>query len=61
MSTPRNRNAYEEISSAIQALYMEPEAIPGTEDEIFLGDKDVWAKHAIEHLHAAMALLEQHK
>jgi hypothetical protein len=59
MSAPRNRNVHEEISSAIQALYMEPEAIPGTEDEIFLGDKDVWAKHAIVHLHAALKLLEQ--
>ena len=59
MSTPRNRNALEEISSAVSALFSPPEAIPGTEDEIFLGDKDVWAKHAIEHLYAAMDLLRQ--
>jgi len=59
MSEPRNRNALEEIASAIQALYSPPEAIPGTEDEDFLGDKDVWAKHAIEHLHAAMELLRR--
>lgn len=59
MSTPRNRFALEEVASAISALYMEPEAIPGTEDEIFLGDKDVWAKHAIEHLQAAMELLRR--
>jgi hypothetical protein len=59
MSAPRNRSAIEEVSSAISALFSPPEAIPGTEDEDFLGDKDVWAKHAIEHLYAAMDLLRQ--
>ena len=60
MSAPRNRNVHEEISSALQALYMPPEAIPGlTEEDFFLADRDVWAKHAIVHLHAALKLLEQ--
>lgn len=58
MSEPRNRNARLEIHSAISALHMEPEVIEGAENEQFLADRDVWAKHAVEHLRAALDLLQ---
>jgi hypothetical protein len=46
----------EEIMSAISSLNMEPEPIEGV-DSTFLADTDVWAKHAAQHLYAALNLL----
>lgn len=57
MSEPEHSSAYEEIASGISSLNMPPEAIPGKEDEEFLSDKDIWAKHAVEHMRAALDLL----
>jgi hypothetical protein len=55
---PENKDPRLEIYSAISALMMPPEAIEGAENEEFLADRDVWAKHAVEHLYAALKLLQ---
>jgi len=55
---PENKDPRLEIHSAISALMMAPEAIEGAENEEFLADRDVWAKHAVEHMHAALKLLQ---
>jgi len=55
---PENKDPRREIRSAISALMMAPEAIKGAENEEFLADRDVWAKHAVEHLNAALKLLQ---
>jgi hypothetical protein len=49
MSKPSN-DILSEIMAIRSSLNMEPEVIPGCEDELFISDRFVWAKHAIEHL-----------
>jgi hypothetical protein len=55
---PENKSVMEELLSARSALMMEPEAIEG-EVGPFLADRDVWARHAVEHIDAALALLRR--
>jgi hypothetical protein len=61
MTAPRNRSAVDELTSAISALHMEPEPLPGPfpEDEpAFLVYRDKWVSHAVEHIRAALTLIE---
>jgi hypothetical protein len=53
---PERKDAVKELYSALSALSMEPEAIEGA-DGPFLVDRDRWAKHAAEHINAALDLL----
>ncbi|MCK9361666.1 hypothetical protein M0Q28_05615 [Patescibacteria group bacterium] len=60
MSKPFGRDAVSEIQSAISALHMEPEPLPGPfddEEPAFLAYRDKWAAHAIEHLRSAINIL----
>lgn len=50
--------AANEIISAMSALNMEPEPLE-TPEGIFLSERDKWAKHAIDHLRAALKLLKR--
>ncbi len=54
------QNALCEIVSAESALNMEPDPLTDTGDPNsrgYLSEVDGWAKHAMEHLHAAFALV----
>lgn len=50
--------AAHEVLSAISALNMEPEPLEPPEGA-YLSERDKWAKHAMEHLHATMELLRR--
>jgi hypothetical protein len=62
MSTPqmfyadRAHGARSEVVAAMSALNMEPRPLEAPEGD-FLSERDHWAKHAVEHLRAAMAQL----
>lgn len=72
MSTPRDPReahadplaaAFQELLGASSALHMLPE--PLDRDNIadgtrYLADADKWARHANEHINAAMGFLSQH-
>jgi hypothetical protein len=47
--------ALQELISAMSALNMEPDPIPGATG--FLSDTDAWVRHAMEHLTAVAHLL----
>lgn len=51
------RGALTETVSAMSALNMYPEPIPGVVG--YLSDTDAWAKHAMEHLKAVAVLISQ--
>jgi hypothetical protein len=51
------QGALSEILSAESALHMHPDPIPETTG--FLSETDAWAKHAVEHLHAAFELVNR--
>ncbi len=61
MSTPNKshddklQGAISELVSAMSALNMDADPIPGATG--YLADTDAWAKHAMEHLHAVFCLL----
>jgi len=50
------QSAMNEIVSAISALNMEPDPLPVPEGK-YLSEVDGWAKHAVEHLQAAIQTL----
>lgn len=53
-----------EMASAMSALNMEPETLTGGEIEGesgFLSETDKWVKHAMEHLVAALRLLQEYE
>lgn len=61
MSAPKNHDdaligALYETVSAMSALNMEPDPLPGLQGG-YLSERDGWAKHAVEHLHAVFDLL----
>jgi len=50
---------FKELMAIKTSLHMEPEAITNVgEDDIFLSQTDVWAKHADEHADAAWGLCD---
>ncbi len=52
------QGALNEAVSAMSALNMVPEPIADPSGN-WLSDRDAWAKHAVEHLHAAFELLKR--
>ena len=64
MGAPSNDLSHE-IISAMSSLNMEPEPIVPApvrdpdSNPLYLSQTDVWAKHAMEHLHAAMGLIHE--
>jgi hypothetical protein len=53
------RGAVFEVMSAMSALNMYPEPLPlpeGADPERYLSECDGWAKHSMQHLHAAVQL-----
>lgn len=52
------QGAAHEIISAMSALNMEPEPLEVPEGA-YLSERDRWAKHAMEHLRAALELLQR--
>ena len=63
MSVPKmfeNPSIYDintEIEAGISCLYMED--VPTLNDSALLVDKFVYVKHSVEHLRAALAMLEK--
>lgn len=60
MSKPFGRDAVTEIQSALSALHMEADPLPGPfddEEPAFLVYRDRWAAHAAEHLRSALGVL----
>jgi len=50
---------FRELMAIKTSLHMEPEAITNIgEDDVFLSQTDVWAKHAGEHADAACGLCD---
>lgn len=52
------QSALNEVVSAMSALNMEPRPLDKPEGD-YLSERDAWAKHAMEHLRAAVQLLNK--
>jgi hypothetical protein len=65
MGKPFSNDPISEIISALSCLEMEPEPIPKHQQEPdnngYLSDVDVWAKHCREHLIQAVKILQRRK
>lgn len=56
---PTLANIMRELMLAVSSLQMQPHTIPGAPEDGYLSEVDANARHAVEHLQSARAMLEK--